>query len=107
MSRDNLHELVDRIPEEELPAARRYLEYLAVSPAYRAALSAPHDDEPVTEGDAEAISKAREEFRSGKVASHDDILREFGLRRDLFGRSSRDQSCAQLIVKRRFEFWKR
>jgi len=31
MSRDTLHDLVDRIPEEELPAARRFLEYLAVS----------------------------------------------------------------------------
>jgi hypothetical protein len=49
MSRDTLHSLVDRIPEEELPAAQRFLEYLAVSPAYRAALCAAPDDEPVTE----------------------------------------------------------
>jgi hypothetical protein len=28
MSRDSLHDLVDRIPEEELPAAKRFLEYL-------------------------------------------------------------------------------
>jgi len=59
MSRDTLHELVDRIPEAELSAARRFLEYLASSPAYRAALLAPPDDEPVTEGDARAIRKAR------------------------------------------------
>ncbi len=52
MSRQTLHELIDRIPEEELAAAQRFLEYLAVSPAYRAALSAPLDDEPVTPGDA-------------------------------------------------------
>lgn len=80
MSRDTLHDLVDRIPEEELPAAQRFLEYLAVSPAYRAALSAASDDEPVTEGDAAAIARAREEVRAGKVISHDEILREFGLR---------------------------
>jgi hypothetical protein len=55
MSRDILHDLVDRIPEEELPAAKRFLEYLAVSPAYRAALSAAPDDEPVTEADAAAL----------------------------------------------------
>jgi hypothetical protein len=46
MSRDTLHDLIDRIPEEELPAAKRFLEYLVVSPAYRAALSASPDDEP-------------------------------------------------------------
>lgn len=78
MSRDTLHDLVDRIPEEELPAARRFLEYLVVSPAYRAALSAPPDDEPVTGGDAAAIARAAEEVRAGRVVTHDDVLREFG-----------------------------
>ena len=80
MSRHILHQLIDRIPEEELPAAQRFLEYLAVSPAHRAALSAPPDDEPVTGGDGAAIAQAQEEVRLGKVVSHDDGLREFGLR---------------------------
>ena len=80
MSRDALHDLVDRIPEDELPTAKRFLEYLAVSPAYRVALSAASDDEPVTEADAIAIARACEDVRAGKVISHDDVLREFGLR---------------------------
>jgi hypothetical protein len=80
MSRDTLHDLIDRLPEEELPAAKRFLEYLAVSPAYRAALAALPDDEPVTEADAAAIRQARDEVRAGAVASHDEVLREFGLR---------------------------
>jgi len=80
MSRDALYALIDRIPEDELPAAKRFLEYLATSPAYRAALSAPPDDELVTEADAAAISQARQEVRAGKVVSHLEILREFGLR---------------------------
>ena len=80
MSRDPLHDLIDRIPEEEIPAARRFLEYLVVSPAYRAALSAPTDDEPVTAADSAAIARAHAEVLSGRVSSHDEILREFGLR---------------------------
>jgi hypothetical protein len=80
MSRETLHDLIDRIPEDELTTAARFLEYLVVSPAYRAALSAPPDDESVTEADVQAMVKAREEVRSGKVISHDEILREFGLR---------------------------
>ena len=79
MSRDALHELVDRIPAEELPAAKRFLEYLTVNPAYRAALSAPADDEPVTETDAAGILRARDEVRLGRVIPHDEILREFGM----------------------------
>jgi hypothetical protein len=70
MSRDALYALIDRIPEDELPAAKRFLEYLTTSPAYRAALSAPPDDEPVTQADADAISQARREARAGKVVSH-------------------------------------
>ena len=80
MSRNTLHDLVDRIPEEELSAAQRFLEYLTVGPAYRAALSAPPDDEAVSDGDAAAIARVREEVRSGRVVGHDDVLREFGLK---------------------------
>jgi hypothetical protein len=80
MSRDTLHDLVDRIPEGELSAARLFLEYLVVSPAYRAALAAPPDDEPLTQADIAAIARARDEVQAGKVVSHEDVLREFGLR---------------------------
>ena len=79
MTREALHELVDRIPDGEVIAAQRFLEYLSRSAAYRAAISAPPDDEPVTNGDAEAIGRARNDVQTGKVAQHDDILREFGL----------------------------
>lgn len=80
MSREMLHELIDRIPDGELPAAQRFLEYLACNPAYRAALAAPPDDEPVTSGDAEAIRKADEDVRARRTVSHDEVLRGFGLR---------------------------
>jgi hypothetical protein len=63
-----LHQLIKGIP-----AARLFL-------AHRAAQSAPTDDEPVTEGDAAAIAQTRDEVPQGKVVSHDDLLREFGLR---------------------------
>jgi hypothetical protein len=79
MSRDTLHDLVDRIPEEELPAAKRFLEYLAVSPAYRAAFRALREIairilQPLTEygdsgaGDVKRLAangKATFEFESG------------------------------------------
>ncbi len=79
MGRDALHTLIDRSPDEELPTAQRFLEFLAASPAYRSALSATPDDEPVTDGDAQAISRARNDVRAGRVVSHEELLREFGL----------------------------
>jgi hypothetical protein len=80
MSRLTLHTLVDRIPEQELPAAERFLQFLSVSAAHRAALAAPVDDEPVTEGDVAAIHRAAEDVKAGRVSTHEEVLREFGLR---------------------------
>ena len=80
MNREALHELIDRIPESEIVAAQRVLERLASDAAFRAAMSAPPDDEPVTAGDAEAIARARRDLQAGMVVSHDEILREFGIR---------------------------
>jgi hypothetical protein len=80
MNREALHELIDRIPESELVAAQRVLERLARDAAFRAAMSAPPDDEPVTAGDSEAIARARRDLQAGKVVSHDEILLEFEIR---------------------------
>jgi hypothetical protein len=80
MTREALHELIDRIPENEIVVAQRVLERLARDAAFRAAMSAPLDDEPVTAGDAEAIARARRDLQAGRVASHDEILREFEIR---------------------------
>ena len=79
MTREALHELIDRIPENDIVAAQRVLEHLARSASFRAAMSAPADDEPVTAGDAEAIARAQRDLQAGRVVSHDDILREFGI----------------------------
>ena len=80
MTREALHELIDRIPEGEIAVAQRFLEYLATSAAFRATLSALPDDEPVTRGDAESIDRAHRDIQAGKVASHGEILREFEVR---------------------------
>ena len=80
MTREDLHELIDRIPESEMVAAQRVLERLAKDAAFRTAMAAALDDEPVTAGDAEAIARARADLQAGKVVSHDEILHEFGIR---------------------------
>lgn len=83
-SRRELHTLVDELPDAELPAARRFLEYLRqqVEDPFRAFLNAaPTDDEPVTDEDLAAIREALAERSRGEVVSHEEvkrILREAG-----------------------------
>ena len=79
MTRETLHEPIDRIPESDIVAAQRVLEHLARDASFRSAMCAPPDDEPVTAGDAEAMVRARKDLHAGRVVSHDEILREFGI----------------------------
>ena len=80
MTREMLHEMIERIPESEIVAAQRILERLASDAAFRGAMSAPPDDEPVTAGDAEAIARARRDLQAGRVVSRDEVLSEFRIR---------------------------
>ncbi len=80
MTREALHQLIDRIPESDIVAIQRVLEHLAGDAPFRTAMSAPPDDEPVTAGDAEAMMRARKDLRAGRAVSHNEILREFGIR---------------------------
>ena len=65
MSKQQLHELVDRLPESEGPAAARYLEFVIAS-----------DEPPVDPEMLKRIDAARAQNRPG--IPHEEILREFG-----------------------------
>ncbi|MBI4904636.1 MAG: hypothetical protein HY820_13425 [Acidobacteria bacterium] len=63
--KQQLHHLVDQLPESELSAAARYLEFLLSH-------EAPVDPEMLAR-----IDQARAHRSPG--ISHDEVLREFGL----------------------------
>ena len=76
--KEELHRLIDELPEHD---AQRLLSDLRGRgaeddlPAFLR--DAPFDDEPETDEERAAVAEAREEFRLGRVVSHDDIRREF------------------------------
>jgi len=81
-NRSELHELLDRIPEQEIAAAREYLRSL-VSPVKKALLEATPDDEPLSAHERAALTEAARRQRHGEAAvGHDEILAEFGLTPD-------------------------
>lgn len=74
-----LHRLVEELPEAELHAALRFVEYLrqeASDPVARALREAPFDDEPLSAEDVEELEAAEEDRRGGLLVSHDDARRE-------------------------------
>ncbi len=78
LTRDDLHQLLDSIPDNELTAAATSLRPL-VDPVLWSLLTAPIDDEPETEEERTAIAEADEDIRQGRLIAHEDIKREFGL----------------------------
>jgi hypothetical protein len=63
--KQELHQLIDQLPETELPAAARYLQFLLAQ------------EEPVDAEMLARIDKARTNPTPG--IPHEDILREYGL----------------------------
>lgn len=73
LARDDLHTLLDAIPEDRLADVRTALTQLA-DPVLLALLTAPEDDEPVTEEDLAALAEARAERERGELILLDDLL---------------------------------
>ena len=75
-----LVELAARVPEDQVPAAKRMLQSLIVDPFWLSLQAAPYDDEPVSPEEEVAVEAARESVRCGELLIlHEDIMREFGL----------------------------
>lgn len=76
--KERLHSLVDDLPEPEVHAALRFVEYLrqeASDPVTRALLEAPLEDEPLTAEDLAELEAGEHDRREGHVISHDDARR--------------------------------
>ena len=76
-ARDQLHRLVDGLPENELVTAERVLTGLSVlslsNPAMAALAKAPGDDEPVTDQEAERIKEGERDLRDGRTVTGEQV----------------------------------
>ncbi len=73
IGRDDLHTMLDSIPEERLADVRAALERLA-DPVLVALLNAPEDDEPLTDEDLLALEEARADREAGRTIMLDDLI---------------------------------
>jgi hypothetical protein len=78
--RQKAHALIDKLSGEQLQAVRNLLEVM-VTPLARALASAPVEDEEITVDTAKALDRSRAALRRGQGIPHDEILREFGLKK--------------------------
>ena len=77
--RRQAHALLDALPAEKLNAVKGLLEVM-VEPLARLLALASVEDQDLTAETAAALNRARSSLARGEGVSHDDILREFGLK---------------------------
>ena len=78
-TKQELHQLIDQLPTEQVAAALRYMHYLCADPVLLSLLNAPPDDEPYSEAQRERDAEAEASIARGEGISHDEVLHEFGL----------------------------
>ncbi len=80
-AREKLHDLIESLPSEDVPTARRVLEALISSSdnVPMALRDVPFDDEPETGEERAAVAEALREIEEGKGIPHDDAMRRLGL----------------------------
>lgn len=81
VSKQEIKDLIDGLPDSELHAAKRYLQYLRDynDPFLNALAKAPWDDEPLTEDDLKAIAESKEDIAAGRVVSQEELKKELGI----------------------------
>ncbi|MGC9971148.1 MAG: hypothetical protein ABSE56_11225 [Bryobacteraceae bacterium] len=78
--RQQAHALLDQLPPLQLAAVRSLLEVM-VEPLARSLALAPVEEEEITPETAAALDRARASLARGEGIPHEEILREFGLKR--------------------------
>jgi hypothetical protein len=78
--RQEAHTLLDQLPDEKLAAVRTLLEVM-VEPLSRSLALAPVEQEELTADTAAAFERARASLARGEGIPHEEILREFGIKK--------------------------
>ena len=78
-TREELHNLVDQLPESTLDAAHRALiESLSEhDPVFKSMLKAPEDDEPTTPEEDQSAEEGWQGYLRGEYMSAEEAEREF------------------------------
>ena len=79
-AKERLYRLIELIPEREIHAAERYLEYLAEhgDPFMGALLNAPKGD-ALSDEDREALEEGRAALAAGDVVTDEELRAELGI----------------------------
>ncbi|MCR8644480.1 hypothetical protein NV379_17635 [Paenibacillus sp. N1-5-1-14] len=73
ITKEDLNKLIQKLSDDVLPEAAKYLENLVSKSAQR---EIPWDDEPTTQDDLDVIKKAKEAFTRGDTIKLKDVVND-------------------------------
>ncbi len=79
-TKQQLHDLIERLPENEIATVYRLLAGLLADPLWIASVTAPIDDEPYTPKQQADDAAAQAAIDRGEGIAHAQMLTEFGLK---------------------------
>lgn len=77
-ARQELHDIVDRMSEDEARDALGRLALTSDDPVIRAFLTAPYEDEEISAEEDDAVQQGQAEVRGNQLRSHEDVRRRTG-----------------------------
>ncbi len=83
MFKEELHEHVDALPDNEIYSAKRYLQFLLVKVQNQHILkafeNAPEEEEAPNTEELEAIKEAEKDITAGRVEPLDKVMKDLGI----------------------------
>ena len=82
VNKQHAHVLLDRIPDDQMNAAVRFLEFLLQSPVDHALAAAPAEDEEISEEEEQAVARSKEWFKNNDGIPFEQVAAEMGFTMD-------------------------
>jgi hypothetical protein len=79
-TKQQLHDLIERLPESEIASVYRLLAGLLADPLWIASVTAPIDDEPYMPEQQADDAEAQAAIDRGEGITHAQMIGEFGLK---------------------------
>ncbi len=76
------HDLIERVPDEHMIAAVRFLEFLILDPVDRASAVMPIEDEEISEEEEQAVARSKEWFKHNEGTPFEQVVAELGFTMD-------------------------
>ena len=80
--REHAHELIERVPPDQIVAAIRFLEFLLLDPVSRALATVPAEDEEIGEEEEQTVARSKEWFKQNKGIPFEQVVAELGFTMD-------------------------